>query len=42
MSRWDEGYAQKGAQISEWKPHPVRYSRITGNEFWGSKGNDAS
>ena len=44
-ARWgesNEGYAQKGMQINEWKPHPARCSRITGSEFWGSKGNDAS
>lgn len=38
----NEGYAQKGIQINEWKPHPIRCSRIIGSEFWGSKGNNAS
>ena len=39
MGRLDEGYAQKGIQINEWKSHPVRCSRITGSEFWGNSGN---
>ena len=42
MGRLDEGYAQKGTQINEWKSHPVRCSRITGSEFWGSRGNNVS
>ena len=40
MGRQDEGYAQKGIQINEWKSHPVRCSRTTGSEFWGYRGND--
>ena len=40
MGRQDEGYAQKGIQINEWKYHPVRCSRTTGSEFWGYRGND--